>query len=109
MSNSPPQATIASNPLELCVRSLAVLVKQRAEERDVALSERDQTRRERDTAKQMLCVTLGLLHEAEKRNRRLVCQVRSRFGLDIDQTHQLQDANDAFDWNDEGSSTGQAA
>jgi hypothetical protein len=59
--------TIVPQPLGLCVRSLAVLVKQRAHERDIARLERDLAIRERDTARAMLSVALGRLHIAERR------------------------------------------
>jgi hypothetical protein len=62
--------------LGLCVRSLAVLVKQRVHERDLARLERDLAIRERDTTRAMLSVTLGLLHLAERRNRFLQVSAR---------------------------------
>lgn len=56
-------------PLGLCVRSLAALVKHRAHERDIARLERDLAIRERDTVRAILSATLGRLHLAERRNR----------------------------------------
>jgi hypothetical protein len=53
-----------SSTLELCVQSLAALVKQRAHERDLARLERDLATRERDTVRMMLSVALELLHVA---------------------------------------------
>lgn len=63
--------TTVPQPLGLCVRSLAVLVKQRAHERDIARLERDLAIRERDTVREILSIALGLLHVPNKRNRLL--------------------------------------
>jgi hypothetical protein len=76
----PPLDERPPHPLELPVRSLAALAKQRASERDEARLERDLARRERDTLREMLSLALTQLHDMTVSNRRL--QERLRRVLD---------------------------
>lgn len=98
-------ASLAETRLVPLIQSLARLVREREQERDAAIHERDLARlesrlaiEERDTLRECFKATLDQLHAVTTLERRHSLQLARRLGLDEHQHLQWMLTNERFDF-----------